>query len=174
MPRIANQREDYLLKSLRGYKDNSRRGYDASMSDVIEPITDEQMQIRVLHRARRSGAVAPQHSVGLMVRSTRSVLLEPWRLSTSFETRPADAPQDEGDIIKLREPQSRKRKTGPLRARLSSPAWGRRRSPSRGEQLPALWLPIWKDLATFCLAAFEQYASHGASHNAAPRMSAMQ
>ena len=39
VPRIANQREDYLLKALRGYKDNSRRGYDASMSDVIEPIT---------------------------------------------------------------------------------------------------------------------------------------
>jgi cytochrome c553 len=43
VPRIANQREDYLVKALRGYKDNSRRGYDASMSDVIEPITDEQI-----------------------------------------------------------------------------------------------------------------------------------
>lgn len=44
VPRIANQREDYLVKALRGYKDNSRRGYDASMADVIEPITDEQIQ----------------------------------------------------------------------------------------------------------------------------------
>jgi cytochrome c553 len=43
VPRIANQREDYLVKALRGYKDNSRRGYDASMADVIEPITDEQI-----------------------------------------------------------------------------------------------------------------------------------
>jgi cytochrome c553 len=52
VPRIANQREDYLLKSLRGYKDNSRRGYDASMSDVIEPITDEQMQDLAYYIAR--------------------------------------------------------------------------------------------------------------------------
>jgi cytochrome c553 len=43
VPRIANQREDYLVKALRGYKDNSRRGYDAAMADVIEPITDEQI-----------------------------------------------------------------------------------------------------------------------------------
>src|SRR5262249_58408499 len=27
VPRLAGQREDYLVKSLRGYKDNSRRGY---------------------------------------------------------------------------------------------------------------------------------------------------
>jgi cytochrome c553 len=43
VPRIAAQREDYLVKSLRGYKDNSRHGYDASMADVIAPITDEQI-----------------------------------------------------------------------------------------------------------------------------------
>jgi cytochrome c553 len=52
VPRIANQREDYLVKALRGYKDNSRRGYDASMSDVIEPITDEQMQDLAYYIAR--------------------------------------------------------------------------------------------------------------------------
>jgi len=43
VPRIADQREDYLVKALRGYKNNSRRGYDAAMADVIEPITDEQI-----------------------------------------------------------------------------------------------------------------------------------
>jgi len=43
VPRIAAQREDYLVKALRGYKDNSRRGYDSSMADVIAPITDEQI-----------------------------------------------------------------------------------------------------------------------------------
>jgi cytochrome c553 len=43
VPRIAAQREDYLVKALRGYKDNSRHGYDASMADVIAPITDEQI-----------------------------------------------------------------------------------------------------------------------------------
>ena len=41
VPRIAAQREDYLVKALRGYKDNSRHGYDATMADVIAPINDE-------------------------------------------------------------------------------------------------------------------------------------
>jgi cytochrome c553 len=40
VPRIAGQREDYLIKSLRGYKDNSRRGYDTQMADVAEPLSD--------------------------------------------------------------------------------------------------------------------------------------
>jgi cytochrome c553 len=43
VPHIADQREDYLIKALRGYKDNSRRGYDSAMADVIQPITDEQI-----------------------------------------------------------------------------------------------------------------------------------
>jgi cytochrome c553 len=43
VPRIADQREDYLIKALRGYKDNSRRGYDGTMADVMQPITDEQI-----------------------------------------------------------------------------------------------------------------------------------
>jgi len=43
VPRIAGQREDYLVKALRGYKDNSRRGYDDAMANVIAPITDAQI-----------------------------------------------------------------------------------------------------------------------------------
>lgn len=43
VPRIGAQREDYLVKALRGYKDNSRHGYDAAMADVIAPITDAQI-----------------------------------------------------------------------------------------------------------------------------------
>ena len=43
VPRIASQREEYLVKALRGYKDNSRRGYDTSMADVVPSITDEQI-----------------------------------------------------------------------------------------------------------------------------------
>jgi len=43
VPNIADQREDYLVKALRGYKDNSRHGYDATMADVIAPISDEQI-----------------------------------------------------------------------------------------------------------------------------------
>jgi cytochrome c553 len=41
VPRLAGQREDYLLKALRGYKDNSRRGYDAQMSEVVYGMKDE-------------------------------------------------------------------------------------------------------------------------------------
>src|SRR5262244_387428 len=41
VPRLAGQREDYLIKSLRGYKDSSRRGYDAQMSEVVYAMRDE-------------------------------------------------------------------------------------------------------------------------------------
>ncbi|MEA2938974.1 MAG: hypothetical protein QOC56_2478 [Alphaproteobacteria bacterium] len=40
VPRLAGQREDYLLASLRGYKDNSRRGYDTQMADVVAALND--------------------------------------------------------------------------------------------------------------------------------------
>jgi cytochrome c553 len=43
VPRLASQREDYLVKALREYKNNSRRGYDASMADVLYLISDEQI-----------------------------------------------------------------------------------------------------------------------------------
>ena len=43
VPRIANQREDYLAKTLAEYKDNSRHGYDGSMADVMGPITPDQI-----------------------------------------------------------------------------------------------------------------------------------
>ena len=39
-PRLAGQREDYLVKALREYKSNTRRAYDAAMADVIFPLTD--------------------------------------------------------------------------------------------------------------------------------------
>ena len=40
MPRLAAQREDYLLKAMRDYKSAQRPGYDATMDEVIRPITD--------------------------------------------------------------------------------------------------------------------------------------
>jgi len=43
VPRIANQREDYLAKTLAEYKSNTRPGYDASMADVMAPVTPEQI-----------------------------------------------------------------------------------------------------------------------------------
>ena len=43
VPRLAGQREDYLLKTLREYKANTRRGYDAAMADVLHSVSDEQI-----------------------------------------------------------------------------------------------------------------------------------
>ncbi len=40
VPRIAGQREDFLVKTMREYKTNTRPGYDASMGDVLQPIAD--------------------------------------------------------------------------------------------------------------------------------------
>jgi cytochrome c553 len=40
VPRLAGQREDYLVKALREYKSNARRGYDAAMADVMYPLTE--------------------------------------------------------------------------------------------------------------------------------------
>jgi len=43
VPRIAGQREDFLVKTLRAYKSNERAGYDASMADVMQPISDAEI-----------------------------------------------------------------------------------------------------------------------------------
>ena len=52
VPRIAGQREDFLAKTLREYKSNVRPGYDASMGDVIQPISDADiLGPRLLRRA---------------------------------------------------------------------------------------------------------------------------
>ncbi len=41
VPRIAAQREDYLVKTMREYKANTRRGYDATMAEGTVPLTDQ-------------------------------------------------------------------------------------------------------------------------------------
>jgi cytochrome c553 len=43
IPRIADQREDYLVKTLREYKSNTRHGYDGAMAEVLAPVTDAQI-----------------------------------------------------------------------------------------------------------------------------------
>ena len=43
VPRIAGQREDFLVKTMREYKSNTRAGYDASMGDVLQPISDAEI-----------------------------------------------------------------------------------------------------------------------------------
>jgi cytochrome c553 len=41
MPRLANQREDYLLKAMRDYKSNQRIGYgSATMPEELAPFSD--------------------------------------------------------------------------------------------------------------------------------------
>jgi cytochrome c553 len=41
VPRISAQREDYLLKSLRGYKSGERLGYDPAMGEVMRGLSDD-------------------------------------------------------------------------------------------------------------------------------------
>ena len=43
IPHIADQREDYLVKTLREYKSNTRHGYDGVMAEVLAPVTDGQI-----------------------------------------------------------------------------------------------------------------------------------
>ena len=43
VPRLANQREDYLNKTLAEYKDNTRHGYDGTMADVMGEVPKEQI-----------------------------------------------------------------------------------------------------------------------------------
>lgn len=52
VPRIANQREDYLAKTLGEYKDNSRHGYDGTMAEVMQPVTKEQLADLAYYIAR--------------------------------------------------------------------------------------------------------------------------
>ncbi len=40
MPRLAAQREDYLLKALSDYKRGQRPGYDATMDEAIRPVSE--------------------------------------------------------------------------------------------------------------------------------------
>jgi cytochrome c553 len=43
VPRLADQREDYLLKALRDYKSGARKGYDPAMAEVLQPLADSQL-----------------------------------------------------------------------------------------------------------------------------------
>jgi cytochrome c553 len=43
VPRLAYQREDYLLKTLREYKSGARHAYEPIMLEVLQPIDDAQL-----------------------------------------------------------------------------------------------------------------------------------
>jgi cytochrome c553 len=52
VPRLADQREDYLAKTMREYKDNSRHGYDGTMAEVLQPVTTDQIADLAYYIAR--------------------------------------------------------------------------------------------------------------------------
>jgi len=52
IPHIANQREDFLAKTLREYRDNVRHGYDGVMASVLAPVNDEQISDLAYYIAR--------------------------------------------------------------------------------------------------------------------------
>jgi cytochrome c553 len=45
VPRVADQREDYLLKTLRAYKTGTRHAYDATMAEVLQPVDDTDLGV---------------------------------------------------------------------------------------------------------------------------------
>ncbi len=52
VPRLADQREDYLLKALREYKSGARHGYEPTMAEVLQPIEDAQLAEFAYYLAR--------------------------------------------------------------------------------------------------------------------------
>jgi cytochrome c553 len=43
MPRLANQREDYLLKAMREYKSGTRLGYGGAMAQELAGLSDQDL-----------------------------------------------------------------------------------------------------------------------------------
>ena len=52
IPRLANQREDYLNKTMLEYKSNTRHGYDPTMASVLQPVTEDQIADLAYYIAR--------------------------------------------------------------------------------------------------------------------------
>jgi cytochrome c553 len=52
VPRLADQREDYLLKTLREYKSGARHGYDATMAEALQPVDDAMLVELAYYLAR--------------------------------------------------------------------------------------------------------------------------
>jgi cytochrome c553 len=45
VPRLADQREDYLLKTMKAYKTGARHAYDATMAEVLQPVDDNDVGV---------------------------------------------------------------------------------------------------------------------------------
>src|SRR5262245_11654534 len=43
MPRLANQREDYLVKAMREYKSGARVGWGGTMAQELVPLSDDDL-----------------------------------------------------------------------------------------------------------------------------------
>ena len=43
MPRLAGQREDYLLKAMKDYRDGKRSGFDGTMTEVLHGLSDRDL-----------------------------------------------------------------------------------------------------------------------------------
>jgi cytochrome c553 len=52
LPRLAGQRQDYLIKALRAYKSNERPGYDPAMASVVAALKDEDLLVLAAYLAR--------------------------------------------------------------------------------------------------------------------------
>jgi Cytochrome c553 len=57
MPRLAHQREDYLLKSMREYQSGARLGYGGAMAQELAGLTDQDL-IDLAHYLSHLGAKA--------------------------------------------------------------------------------------------------------------------
>lgn len=44
LPRLASQRQDYLIASLKAYRDNQRTGIDTSMNELMNGVTDSDIE----------------------------------------------------------------------------------------------------------------------------------
>ena len=53
VPRIASQREDFLIKTMKEYKTNTRRGYDGSMAEVLQPVSEAEIHDLAYYIARQ-------------------------------------------------------------------------------------------------------------------------
>jgi cytochrome c553 len=45
VPRLADQPEDYLLKTMSAYKTGARHAYDATMAEVLQPVDDNDIGV---------------------------------------------------------------------------------------------------------------------------------
>ena len=60
MPRLAIQREDYLLKSMRDYKSGARLGYGGDLSQELAGLNDQDLIDLAQHLSHFGAAPAPK------------------------------------------------------------------------------------------------------------------